>query len=522
MFTPRCLSWMLCAAILPLSGCDRQKVADAMGASAPPPAAPAATASAPAYTPLTADQLYQLVSPVALFPDKLLAQVLAGAGYPDQISAADAWLVQNRGLQPAALSSAADAQPWDPSVRGLVQFPDVLDQMAKNIPWTTALGSAYLNDPTDVMNAIQVMRQRAASQGTLKNTPQQRIVVAPTTRYVEQQPYRQRVVAAPGETIVIEPSQPDTVYVPHYDPWVAYGTPVPTYPSYQYQPSGYSGGDMLAAGAISFGVGIAVASLFNQHNSGWHNWDMRWDDRRQPVVYRNAPYVSHSSTVVNRVTNINQYNNVNNVNRSSTSTVNNYNTTTAAPTPRFSQPTPIGAPQQPRVAPAAHAPMTLPNFAHTQPVPPHVQQPIAVHQPVAATPHLQQSVNAPHVQQPMSMPTFTHTAPATPHAQQPMAGHSAPVQTHPMQAVAPMHQSAVRPPVQVAPHVAQPVVHEPAVAPHPAVVRPTPMPQERVMPHPAPAPQIRQPFVQPIQHRQEPAPVKPQEHRPIVEQHKVG
>ncbi len=198
--------------------------------------------------------------------------------------------------------------------------------MAKNIPWTTALGSAYLNDPTDVMNAIQVMRQRAASQGTLKNTPQQRIVVAPTTRYVEQQSYRQSVVAAPGETIVIEPSQPDTVYVPHYDPWVAYGTPIPAYPSYQYQPSGYSGGDMLAAGVISFGVGIAVASLLNQHNSGWHNWDMRWDDRRQPVVYRNAPYVSHSTTVVNRVTNINQYNNVNNVNRSSTSTVNNYNT----------------------------------------------------------------------------------------------------------------------------------------------------------------------------------------------------
>ncbi|WP_273968409.1 DUF3300 domain-containing protein, partial [Enterobacter cancerogenus] len=70
---------------------------------------------------------------------------------------------------------------------------------------------------------------------------------------------RQRVVAAPGETIVIEPSQPDTVYVPHYDPWQAYGTPVPAYPSYQYQPSGYSGGDMLAAGVISFGVGIAVA-----------------------------------------------------------------------------------------------------------------------------------------------------------------------------------------------------------------------------------------------------------------------
>lgn len=484
MFTPRYLSWLLCAAMLPLSGCDRQKVADAMGASAPTSAASAANVSAPAYTPLTADQLYQLVSPVALFPDKLLAQVLAGAGYPDQISAADTWLAQNRGLQPAALSSAADAQPWDPSVRGLVQFPDVLDQMAKNIPWTTALGSAYLNDPTDVMNAIQVMRQRAASQGTLKNTPQQRIVVAPTTRYVEQQPYRQRVVAAPGETIVIEPSQPDTVYVPHYDPWVAYGTPIPAYPSYRYQPSGYSGGDMLAAGVISFGVGIAVASLFNQHNSGWHNWDMRWDDRRQPVVYRDAPYVSHSTTVVNRVTNINQYNHVNNVNRS-IHTVNNYNNTTAAPTPHFNPPTPNA---QPRVAPAAHAPMTLPTFAHTQ--------------PVAA---------APHVQQPRSMPTFTHTAPAAPHAQEPMAVHAAPV-----------HPSAVHPQVQIVPHVVQPGAREPAATLHPALVRPAPVPQARIMPHPAPAPQIHQPSVQPMPHRQAPAPVKPQEHRPIVEQHKVG
>lgn len=503
MLTPRYLSWLLCAAMLPLSGCDRQKVADAMGGSAPPSAAPVTSDSAPAYTPLSADQLYQLVSPVALFPDKLLAQVLAGAGYPDQISAADTWLAQNRGLQPAALSSAADAQPWDPSVRGLVHFPDVLDQMAKNIPWTTALGSAYLNDPTDVMNAIQVMRQRAASQGTLKNTPQQRIVVAPTTRYVEQQPNRQRVVAAPGETIVIEPSQPDTVYVPHYDPWQAYGTPVPAYPSYQYQPSGYSGGDMLAAGVISFGVGIAVATLLNQHDSGWHNWDMRWDDRRQPVVYRNAPYVSHSTTVVNRVTNINQYNNVNTVNRSSTSTVNNYNTA-AAPSPRVTQPTSIGAPQQPHVAPAAHAPMTLPNFAHTQPVAPHVQQ------PVAAVPHVRQPVIAPHAQQPMSTPTFTHAVPTAPHPQQPTAVHSAPLQTHPMPAAAPVHPAVARPQVLQAPHVAQPVIREPAAPQHPAAISPMP------------APQRHQTSVQPMPHRQEPVPTKPQEHRPIVEQHKVG
>ena len=133
-----------------------------MGASARPGRS-AATASAPAYTPLTADQLYQLVSPVALFPDKLLAQVLAGAGYPDQISAADAWLVQNRGLQPAALSgsrrSALGSQRARPGA-----IPRRTRSDGEKHPWTTALGSAYLNDPTDVMNAIQVMRQRAASQ----------------------------------------------------------------------------------------------------------------------------------------------------------------------------------------------------------------------------------------------------------------------------------------------------------------------------------------------------------------------
>ena len=185
MFKPNSLTWLICVAMLPLSGCDQKTVASAMGAT---PATAASSPAAPAYTPLSADQLYQLVSPVALFPDKLLAQVLAGAGYPDQISTADNWLAQNRGLQPAALATAADAQPWDPSVRGLVQFPDVLDQMAKNIPWTTALGSAYLNDPTDVMNAIQVMRQRAATQGTLKTSPQQKVIVTPATQYVEQQP----------------------------------------------------------------------------------------------------------------------------------------------------------------------------------------------------------------------------------------------------------------------------------------------------------------------------------------------
>ncbi|CAI1553666.1 Protein of uncharacterised function (DUF3300) [Serratia quinivorans] len=508
MYKLNSITWLICVAMLPLSGCDQKTVASAMGA---PPATAASSSSpaAPVYTPLSADQLYQLVSPVALFPDKLLAQVLAGAGYPDQISTADNWLAQNRGLQPAALTTAADAQPWDPSVRGLVQFPDVLDQMAKNIPWTTALGSAYLNDPGDVMNAIQVMRQRAAAKGTLKTSPQQRVVVAPATQYVEQQPYPQTVVAAPAQTIVIEPSQPNVVYVPRYDPWVAYGEPIPAYPSYHYQSAPrYSSGDMLATGVISFGVGIVVGALINQnHHDDWHSWDVHWNNRRQPVVYNNAPYISHSTTVINRVTNINQYNNVNRSN-----TVNNYHNAPVNQVPHFAAPTPYAAPkaanlQQPHFTPPATAkerqPMTAPNFAHAATPAPHAMTPVA------------------HVQQPMTLPSFAHSTPAA-------------VRPHPATVTAPIHQAEIRPARTPEQHLPTPVTVQqraqlPAVkpvehvAPKANVPRPQPV-QPRpnaMMPHNAPTP-FHQPQIQQAQHRPAPA-VKPQEHRPLkVEEHKVG
>ncbi|CAI0758070.1 DUF3300 domain-containing protein [Serratia grimesii] len=527
MFKPSYLTWLICIAMLPLSGCDQKTVANTMGGGSPTAASPAPP---PAYTPLSADQLYQLVSPVALFPDKLLAQVLAGAGYPDQISAADNWLGQNRGLQPAALTTAADTQPWDPSVRSLVQFPDVLDQMAKNIPWTTALGSAYLNDPTDVMNAIQVLRQRASAKGTLKTSPQQRVIVAPTTQYVEQQPYPQSIVTAPAQTIVIEPSQPDVVYVPRYDPWVAYGEPIPAYPNYNYQSaSSYSSGDMLATGVISFGVGIVVGALINQnHHDDWHSWDVHWNNRRQPVVYNNAPYISHSTTVVNRVTNINQYNNVNrsstvnNVNRSNT--VNNFNNAPVNQAPRFAAPVAHPAPnvatmQQPHfatqapVAAAGRQPMVAPNFTHTGTVTaPHVTTPSA------------------HSQQPMTMPNFSHTAPAT--VKQPPKIQAAPrVQAAPV----PAHQTDNRPirqpeqrtpapqAVQQAAHIPapKPVVH---TAPAANVFRPQPV-QQRPNTLTPPNNNAPRPFhpqqVQQVQHRPAPA-VRPQEHRPVkIEERKT-
>lgn len=507
MFKPNSLAWLICVAMLPLSGCDQKTVANAMGATPPAATSPAAATSpvaAPAYTPLSADQLYQLVSPVALFPDKLLAQVLAGAGYPDQVSAADNWLAQNRGLQPAALANAAGAQPWDPSVRGLVQFPDVLDQMAKNIPWTTALGDAYLNDPSDVMNAIQVMRQRAAAKGTLKTSPQQRVIVTPATQYVEQQPYPQSVVVAPAQTIVIEPSQPDVVYVPRYDPWVAYGEPVPAYPSYHYQSAhGYSSGDMLATGVISFGVGIVVGALINQnHHDDWHSWDVHWNNRRQPVVYNNAPYISHSTTVINRVTNINQFNNVNHSN-----TVNNYRNTPVVQAPRIAAPTARPAPnvntmQQPHFAQQAAAvntrqPMATPNFTHTG----------TVAAPRAVTP-------AAHAQPQMTLPKFNSTAPA-----------AVPQQTR--KSATPVQQTENRPMRQpeqriTAPHAAQQVAQPAATKP---VVRSTPVaPVSRPQPIQQRSDTPRNPFHQQqvrTEHRPAPA-ARPQEHRPLkIEPRKV-
>src|SRR5580700_4571135 len=136
-----------------------------------------AQAPATTYAMPTADQLYQLVAPIALFPDNLVAIVLASSTFPDQITASWQWMQQNGGLKGAQLMQAVDQQPWDASVKGLTQFSDVLQQMATNLSWTSSLGDAYFNAPQNVMNAVQVMRQKAYQAGNLKSTPQQNVQV---------------------------------------------------------------------------------------------------------------------------------------------------------------------------------------------------------------------------------------------------------------------------------------------------------------------------------------------------------
>ena len=148
---------------------------------------------------LTAAELQQLVAPIALYPDPLVAQILAAATYPTEIVEASRWLQRNSALEGEQLAGAVDPQPWDPSVKALTQFRWVLDNMNQNLAWTSALGDAYVNQPSDVLNAVQVLRQRAQAAGSLQSTDQQSV----TTQ---------------DQSIVIEPVDPQVVYVPAYDP----------------------------------------------------------------------------------------------------------------------------------------------------------------------------------------------------------------------------------------------------------------------------------------------------------------
>src|ERR1700694_5623649 len=184
----------------------------------------------------TPEQLQQLVAPIALYPDSLVAQLLAASTYPAEVVEADRWMQQHSGLTGEKLADGVDKQSWDPSVKALTQFPTVLANMDKNISWTSGLGDAYTNQQQDVMNAVQVMRQRAQQSGNLKSTPQQ-------------------AVTTQGQTIIIQPVDSQIVYVPQYDPWVVYGAPVIVYPGWYPYPGLYLGGPGIGFG-LGFGVGF--------------------------------------------------------------------------------------------------------------------------------------------------------------------------------------------------------------------------------------------------------------------------
>src|SRR5712671_2981893 len=221
----------------------------------------------------TPAQLQQLVAPIALYPDALVAQVLAAATYPDQIVEADRWLQQHTDLKGEQVGQEVDKQPWDPSVKALTEFPSVLANMDKNLSWTSSLGDAYVNQEQEVMNAVQVMRDRAQRAGNLKSTSQEN-------------------VTQQGQTIVIEPADPQVVYVPEYDPWLAYGEPIGVWPGWYWYPGLY-----LTGPGIAFGFGFGIG-FFGGFGWGWHNWGYDW--HRHGIMFNHNTYISHSRIFANR------------------------------------------------------------------------------------------------------------------------------------------------------------------------------------------------------------------------------
>ena len=242
----------------------------------------------------SASELQSLVAPIALYPDSLVAQILTASTFPDQVAIADYWLQQNKSLTGGALMQAVDKQSWDASVKALTEFPSVLENLAKNLTWTSSLGA----------------------KGNLKSSSQITVV--------QQSP----------QTIVIQPTNPQIVYVPQYNPTVVYGTP---YVVPGYVAPTYSAGDVAAAGIIGFGAGIAVGALMSGGGGccswGYSSWNCGWHGTA--VVYHGGAYYGnagwhggyynggyHNSYGYNNSFNSYNRNNFNSYNRNSGNTFN--------------------------------------------------------------------------------------------------------------------------------------------------------------------------------------------------------
>jgi Protein of unknown function (DUF3300) len=200
----------------------------------------------------TPDQLDQLLAPVALYPDALLAQITTASTSPQQILDVNNWLQAHADLQGAALTDAAQQQGFDPAFIALVTFPQVLDMMAQNIDDYAAIGQAFMADQAAVAAAVQRLRARAYAAGSLRTNPQQTVVV--------QQPAGQPIY-------VIQPANPQVVYVPQYNPTVVYVAP--------------SSSAVATAALVSFGVGITIGALMATSQPwGWGGWGWNWGSRR--------------------------------------------------------------------------------------------------------------------------------------------------------------------------------------------------------------------------------------------------
>lgn len=238
-------------------------------AGATRPVAVAVLAAAPS-TKLSGDDLEELLAPVALYSDPLLASVLGASVYTQEVQ--DAW----KAVQGGATTATIDAASWEAPVKSVAKAPEVIKLLGENMEWTTALGEAYVVQSKDVMDAVQRLRARAQANGALQTTPQQ-------------------VVSTQGDTIIIQPAQPNVIYVPTYSPAVVYAAP--------------SAGSVVAAGVIGFGVGLAIGAAVD---CDWHYggvcWGGGWGGGNDVNIN-----VNNNNNV--NINNNNIQNNINNVNR---------------------------------------------------------------------------------------------------------------------------------------------------------------------------------------------------------------
>ena len=217
------------------------------------------------------EEIEQLVAPIALYPDSLVSQILMASTYPLEVVQADRWVKANKTLQGEALTAALESQTWDPSVKSLVNFPQVLGMMGEKLDWTQKLGDAFLAQQKDVLDAVQRLRAKAQAEGNLKTTQEQKVIV--------EQPEAQTTV------IKIEPADPEVVYVPTYNPTVVYGAwPYPAYPPYYYYPPGY-----VAAAAFTFTAGVALGAAWGYAWGGcnWRGGDVDIDVNRNTNINKN-------------------------------------------------------------------------------------------------------------------------------------------------------------------------------------------------------------------------------------------
>src|SRR4030095_12955902 len=201
------------------------------------------------------DQLDSLVAPIAMYPDPLLSQVLVASTYPPELIQLQQWLERNKDLKNKALVDAVSKQPWDPSIQAMAPLPDVVKRLSDDIQWTTDLGNAFLAQQSDVMDAIQRMRQKAQGTGALKSSEQLKV----ETKTIESK-----------QVIVVEQSNPEAINGPRYNPTVVCAAPAYPYPPIYYPP--YPTGGVIAASAISFGVGLAMGAAWG---GGW-GWGCGW------------------------------------------------------------------------------------------------------------------------------------------------------------------------------------------------------------------------------------------------------